>query len=259
MVIWADGARAFNSGRVDVTYNAITTSPGYTNLAQKPDAQPAAAPLVSLGNTPTLMAAQYEAWNRDIHATLARGSSTYHQRSALVDWMRDGLLTKVLPVPPEMTGEQLAAVASGEDLEAIDVNGFLPLAARFNPTTYYQKFARVTGINDADYAQFQLQGPQANALKLTADYMKQQGGNLVFVNLPLSDDYLDADRRDREAAFQQFMIQSAASSSFTYRNLSELWKTEHDYFSDPSHLNRYGAYAVAQQLAKDPLVPWGAE
>jgi hypothetical protein len=89
--------------------------------------------------------------------------------------------------------------------------------------------------------------------------VKQQGGNLVFVNLPLSDDYLDADRRDREAQFQQFMIQSASTMGFTYRNMTELWKTEHDYFSDPSHLNRYGAYAVSQQLAKDPLVPWGSQ
>jgi hypothetical protein len=24
-------------------------------------------------------------------------------------------------------------------------------------------------------------------------------------------------------------------------------------------LNRYGAYAVSQQLAKDPLVPWGSQ
>jgi hypothetical protein len=259
LILWADGARAFNSGRVDVTYNAIATSPGYAALAQKPDkaAAPEAA-LANLGQTPTLMAAQYDAWNRQIHQLMARGSATYHQRSALVDWMRDGLLTKVVPVPP-VTPDQTAAATGGENLEAIDVNGFLPLAARFNPTTYYQKFARVTGINDADYAQFQLQGAQATALKSTAEYVKQQGGNLVFVNLPLSDDYLDADRREREAEFQQFMIQSAAASGFTYRNLSELWKTEHDYFSDPSHLNRYGAYAVSQQLAKDPLVPWGAE
>jgi hypothetical protein len=259
LVIWADGARAFNSGRVDVTYNAITTSSGYAELAQRPTAKPEAVPMPDLAQTSTLLATQYETWNRQIHQTLARASSTYHQRSALVDLLRDGVLAKALPAPTEMSGDHLAAVASGEDLEAIDVNGFLPLAARFNPTTYYQKFARVTGINDADYAQFQMQGPQANALKLTADYVKQQGGNLVFVNLPLSDDYLDADRRDREAQFQQFMIQSASTMGFTYRNMTELWKTEHDYFSDPSHLNRYGAYAVSQQLAKDPLVPWGSQ
>ena len=33
LIIWADGARAFNSGRVDKTYNAIATSVGYQHLA----------------------------------------------------------------------------------------------------------------------------------------------------------------------------------------------------------------------------------
>ncbi|NJL46179.1 MAG: DUF1574 domain-containing protein, partial [Leptolyngbyaceae cyanobacterium SM2_5_2] len=32
LIIWADGARAFNSGREDVTYNAIVASPGYREL-----------------------------------------------------------------------------------------------------------------------------------------------------------------------------------------------------------------------------------
>ncbi|MBE9028318.1 DUF1574 domain-containing protein [filamentous cyanobacterium LEGE 11480] len=260
LVLWADGARAFNSGRVDVTYNAIATSKSYTELAAKTDQSPAIdPPLVDLSNTSTLLATQYERWNQQIHQTLAQGSATYPRRANLVDWLRDDLLTKVLPIPAAMSAEQLAAVASGEDLEAIDVNGFLPLSARFNPTTYYQKFARVTGINDADYTLFRMQGRQTEALKLTAAYMQQQGHSLVFVNLPLSDDYLDGYRRKHEAKFQQFMVQSAATFGFTYRNLSETWKMERDYFSDPSHLNRYGAYAVSQHLAKDPLMPWGAQ
>uniref|UniRef100_A0ACD5GVQ6 Uncharacterized protein n=1 Tax=Desertifilum tharense IPPAS B-1220 TaxID=1781255 RepID=A0ACD5GVQ6_9CYAN len=32
MILWADGARAFNSGRGDATYNAIATSAGYQSL-----------------------------------------------------------------------------------------------------------------------------------------------------------------------------------------------------------------------------------
>ncbi|NJN49034.1 MAG: hypothetical protein HC805_03640 [Alkalinema sp. RL_2_19] len=260
LVLWADGARAFNSGRVDVTYNAIATSKSYTELAQKTGEPLAAAmPLATLGNTSTLLAAQYERWNQQIHQTFAQGSATYHQRSALVDWLRQDVLAKALPIPDAMSPEQLATVTNGEDLEAIDVNGFLPLSARFNPTTYYQKFARVTGINDADYTLFQMRGRQAEALQRTADYMRQQGSNLVFVNLPLSEEYLDPYRRKHETEFQQFMIQSAAKMGFTYRNLAETWKHERDYFSDPSHLNRYGAYAVSQQLAKDPLVPWGGQ
>jgi hypothetical protein len=31
---------------------------------------------------------------------------------------------------------------------------------------------------------------------------------------------------------------------------------KNDYFSDPSHLNRYGAYTVSNQLAQDPMIPW---
>jgi hypothetical protein len=33
MIVWADGVRAFNSGRVDRTYNAIIASPGYQRLS----------------------------------------------------------------------------------------------------------------------------------------------------------------------------------------------------------------------------------
>ena len=52
------------------------------------------------------------------------------------------------------------------------------------------------------------------------------------------------------------MLRTSAELGFTYRNLAEEWKTEHDFFSDPSHLNRYGAFAVANHIAKDPLIPW---
>ncbi|MBD1938446.1 hypothetical protein [Microcoleus sp. FACHB-68] len=33
MIVWADGVRAFNSGRVDRTYNAIIASPGYQRVS----------------------------------------------------------------------------------------------------------------------------------------------------------------------------------------------------------------------------------
>jgi hypothetical protein len=80
--------------------------------------------------------------------------------------------------------------------------------------------------------------------------------SLVFVNLPMTGEYMDASRRNYEDQFQQFMIHMAASEGFTYRNLGDRFKTQNDYFSDPSHLNRYGAFAVSKELAKDPLIPW---
>lgn len=257
VIIWADGVRAFNSGRVDITHNAIATSPGFAQLAQKGHVPAVGVnPLEALSQPSGLLTAQYTAWNNQIHRFMARGSSTYAQRSDLVDTLRDGVLAKLLPSPPIDPANPDLTNPANPDLEAIDTNGFLPLATRFNPATYYQKYARVTGANDADYKQFQLQGNQANALQSVAQYLQQNKRQLVFVNLPLSQDYLDADRRRYEADFQEFMIRSAAASGFTYRNLSEIWKAEQDYFSDPSHLNRYGAHAVALQLAKDPLMPW---
>jgi hypothetical protein len=43
---------------------------------------------------------------------------------------------------------------------------------------------------------------------------------------------------------------------FMFRDLSNQWPTEHDRFADPSHLNRYGAFAVSLQLAADEIIPW---
>jgi hypothetical protein len=257
LIIWADGARALNSGRIDLTYNAIATSPAYAEL---PDQAGAPKPIVSLdtlGNTSSFLAAHYESLNQVLNKQLSRGSAVYGQRSELVGLLWSGTLARVLPAA---SNADMTALGNEESVDAIDVNGFLPLSVRFNPITYYQKFARVTGPNDADYASFQLQGRQADALKSVSEYVKTNGKNLVFVNLPLTTEYLDADRREHEAAFQQFMIQSAAVYGFTYRNLAEVWKNNHqDYFSDPSHLNRYGAYAVSRQLSTDALIPWGAQ
>jgi hypothetical protein len=260
LILWADGARALNSGRVDVTYNAIATSSGYAQMAtQKGEPKPTVN-LAALGNTSSFLAARYDQWNQFLNEQLAKRSTVYEQRSELVDWLWAETAGKVFPVPGDMSPEQLAALTVDEHVNAIDVNGFLPMSVRFNPTTYYQKFARVTGPNDADYAAFQLMGGQTDALKNLADYTKAKGRTLVFVNLPLTTEYLDADRRGHEEKFQQFMIQAAGTYGFTYRNLAEVWKTSHhDYFSDPSHLNRYGAYAVSQELAKDVMIPWGAQ
>ncbi|NJN75278.1 MAG: hypothetical protein HC796_02225 [Synechococcaceae cyanobacterium RL_1_2] len=37
---------------------------------------------------------------------------------------------------------------------------------------------------------------------------------------------------------------------------SEQWQQKYELFSDPSHLNRYGAKQVALQLAQDPMLIW---
>jgi hypothetical protein len=80
---------------------------------------------------------------------------------------------------------------------------------------------------------------------------------LVFINTPLTDEYLDSYRTNAETAFLQFMLQlSATESGFIFRDLGQIWPQRYDYFSDPSHLNRYGAYQVSNRIAQDPMIPW---
>ncbi|NJO53099.1 MAG: hypothetical protein HC840_31050 [Leptolyngbyaceae cyanobacterium RM2_2_4] len=49
---------------------------------------------------------------------------------------------------------------------------------------------------------------------------------------------------------------SVSQPGFIFKDLGQLWLDQHDYFSDPSHLNRYGAYEISNRLAQDPLIPW---
>jgi hypothetical protein len=147
-----------------------------------------------------------------------------------------------------------AMVANGQ---GIDINGFLPVSIRFNPATYYQKYARVPGDYDTDYRNFVLTGNQTEALKSLTRFTQQRQISLVFVNLPLTRDYLDPIRRRYEEEFRQYLTRLAPQLGFYFRDLGfQSPLTRSDYFSDPSHLNRYGAFAVSRQLAQDSMIPW---
>jgi hypothetical protein len=53
------------------------------------------------------------------------------------------------------------------------------------------------------------------------------------------------------------MWQIAAQQRFIFRDLSRQPElTYNHYFADPSHINRYGAQAVAEHLAADKTIPW---
>ena len=65
-------------------------------------------------------------------------------------------------------------------------------------------------------------------------------------------------RSQYEEQFRQYLVSiSAKQPGLIFRDFGELWTEKHQYFSDPSHLNRYGAYAVSYRLAQDPISPWG--
>ncbi len=260
LILWADGARAFNSGREDITFNAIAVSEGYRRLTENT----LFPPELTADVDPTLQEPEwnnlndqingyYSQLDRHISDSLSVASRTYDSRErakTLIRQVYDVTLGQV-------NGNDAIQTAAVSEGDLIDFDGFLPLAVRFNPATYYQNHARVAGAYDSDYDDFQLEGNQLIAFNTLLTYTQSQEIPLIFVNTPLTDEYLDVDRQQAEIIFQRYLIQAAAQQDgFLFRDLGQLWLNRYDYFSDPSHLNRYGAYQVSHRLAQDPLIPW---
>jgi hypothetical protein len=265
LIIWADGARAFNNGRSDNTYNAIATSEGYQRIkvGTFPNQRNSRFGETGESNSQTNPIAQslaalsgsYQSANNWLNDSVGKISSTYSQKDQLKSTLREQFVDFL----KQANFPQDPAIAEAEKLtnqEAIDFDGFLPLTVRFNPTTYYKQFSKVTGDYDGDYQSFQLGGVQDAALESLMQFAKNNKINIVFVNLPLTQEYLDSSRAEYEEKFQRYLRSSALEKGFVFRDLSQLLLNKHDYFSDPSHLNRYGAYQVSNKLAQDPLISW---
>ncbi|MEM9925885.1 MAG: DUF1574 domain-containing protein [Cyanobacteria bacterium P01_D01_bin.50] len=264
-IIWADGSRAFNSGRKDNTFAAIQASPGYQHALK--------TSLARLGNTDTSpkttneaeIAKQksngYQVINDKLNEGFATVSSSYKKRDQLKSQFKN--IFKSLPIISALSGEYSASYLTtlDEDVSnyAVDFDGFLPLSIRFNPKTYYKKHSIVEGNYDRDYQNFDLVGEQNAALQAVLNYTESRNINVVFVNMPLTAEYLDNFRQKYEQEFEKYMLNLASRPNFVYRDLSQIWLKANDYFSDPSHLNRYGAYEVSKKLAKDPMIPWSAK
>ena len=259
LIIWADGSRAFNSGRADATFRAIASSSGYKHaLQQSGDSTNQGSgvkgfsPVTNNNSNPH----SYTNINKSLNNALAEFSTTYQNRDQLKQALNQTLTSlpgiKALSTPLPSSGD-----GNGQtEAQIVDFDGFLPLSTRFNPTEYYQKHPKVSGSYDSDYQSFQLLGVQNAALQSVLDFSQQQEITIVFVNMPLSIEYLDPVRTKYEQKFQQYMLGFAAHPNFVYRDLSQSWPKAYDFFSDPSHLNRYGAYEVSKKLANDPMIPW---
>jgi len=254
MILWADGVRAFNSGRTDRTFNAIAASEGNRMLA-------AGIRPKLLENEPK-NARQCYKFPQPCNAVLPGEISTKSENSALTVSYSEELSSEVrglsqLKIQNFLSSEFTLAQAPLEELEnAVDANGFLALSARYNPATYYDDRPFVAGSYDGDYRDFTLEGKQIAALSAIATFAKTRKIPLVFVNLPLTSDYLDSVRWNSEQEFRQQMQRLAREKNFIFRDLSEQWPERNDYFVDPSHLNRYGAIAVSEELATDSDIPW---
>lgn len=268
IIIWADGARAFNGGREDITFKSIAASAGYKQAFQKApttaNSNDSPKNQVSSGEQKIKEEKQeistYEAVNHSLNQALASFSASYQNRDQIKSLLQKQLL--MLGRNQTVTSQkQLTDGTSDESTsqQAVDFDGFLPLSIRFNPARYYQKHSKVPGNYDNDYKSFQVEGEQDAAFQEVLQFTQSQKISLVFVNMPLTEDYLDPVRTQYEQEFQQYMLHLATNPNFIYRDLSQEWSKANDYFSDPSHLNRFGAYEVSKKLANDPMIPWPAK
>ncbi|RZM82764.1 TonB-dependent receptor [Leptolyngbya iicbica] len=270
IIIWADGARAFNSGRTDITFNAIEASDGYRELGRRnPEVvtanadDPDAVVNVTDDEPQAIgeaLRGSYQALDQTLSDQLGERSAIYPDRDELKAFVRDRLLTpltaSISSSPDAASSPNTSDLAIPEGSQ-IDFDGFLALDVRFNPATYFQLYARVAGAYDSDYEDFALEGKQTAAFEQLLDYTQQRNIPVIFVNTPLTDEYLDGYRSDAEEDFQRLMLRySATEEDFIFRDLGQVWTNRYDYFSDPSHLNRYGAYQVSLRLAQDPMIPW---
>ena len=257
VVVWADGARAFNSGRADVTFDAIASSEGYRQL-EAGDATGSMEDL-ALGSLADLIKVRAQATDRQLSDFFGQISSAYVHRGKIRAALGQGIGGIVPTFSAEPQSTQTGDTPTGLPTETslIDFDGFLALSTRFNPATYYNDHARVAGDYDGDYKSFRMNGKQSEALADLLQFSADKQLPIVFVNTPLTDEYLDSRRVEAEQEFQQYLTEVAAiNPEFTFRDLGRLWPQRYDYFSDPSHLNRYGAYQVSQRLAQDPLIAW---
>jgi hypothetical protein len=176
---------------------------------------------------------------------------------AVVEVPTDPTLASVEESLLALSEESAALVGTDNRQPSTLSNGFLPLSVRFNPMTYYEKHARVSGDYDADYESFQLAGIQTAAVTNLLEFTRDRQIPVVFINMPLTQEYLDPVRLGYEREFQKYMLSlSLEKEGLSFRDLSQLWPTEIDRFSDPSHLNRYGAHEVSNRLSEDPMIPW---
>ncbi len=285
LILWADGVRAFNNGRADRTYKGIVSSPGYEQLqagirpsltdmseasavgplppadAGFPSRQAGLAPFTLLANYSKAASVSPRFLGAESPRSQAEPGNENSQALPQLPGNESDQALLQQPGNENSQAEAQFTVAQATNRErelfnAIDGNGFLPVSARFSPGTYYRQNPRVAGQFDGDYASFKLGGEQAAALNNVVTFTKSLNIPLVFVNLPLTPDYLDAKRRSAEQQFVQDMQRRAKQTGFIFRNLSQRELTRNEYFADPSHINRYGAAAVSRQLAQDRSIPW---
>ncbi|GAA6616296.1 DUF1574 family protein [Scytonema sp. NUACC26] len=262
LILWADGSRAFNSGREDLTFQTITSSPGYQKVLEKAQSNKSEGEDTDKKQTKKETSLGYKAVDEWLSQGIGNLSASYQQRDRLKQLLNQQL--KSLPGLNSGLVSNSAELNQTESTEenlqqAVDFDGFLSLSIRFQPDQYYSKHPKVPGSYDNDYKSFNLQGEQETALRSILELTEAHNISLVFVNMPLTAEYLDPMRSKYEKEFQNYMLSLSERPNFIYRDLSQTWLKANSLFSDPSHLNRYGAYEASKKLAKDAMIPWSVQ
>lgn len=248
MIIWADGLRAFNSSRSDITYDEITASAGYKQLQETLKNNGINPDLVTqnaiASKSPNPIAQSFDM----LFTTLGKRQEI---RTSLVK--KFDRHTHLLS-----NSEALIAATMPSTVTALDSKGFVAFDVTFNPNTYFQKFPQVPGDYDLDYRNFEPNGAQFDAFANVVDFCRRNNIELLVVNMPLHASYLDQIRTRYEATFSSRIQELALREGFTYLDLSQQLQNQAELFSDPSHLNKQGAIAIAQMLAQNPKIRWQA-
>ncbi|CAD0228422.1 hypothetical protein [Planktothrix agardhii] len=269
LIILADGVRALNSGRVDRTYETISASEGYQQISQgtfqiQPQIEQKQPSIIgwqsSWGNLAKKFhqgQLNFEGFQTELNQQFVGYSQVYEKRDRLQFLLQsivrgEGFKNQI--ESPVDEGEPF----NDQSLKASEFlpSGFLPLSTQFSPEIYYQNHSQVSGYYDGDYKGFELEGKQTTALKNLIEYVDSKNINLVFVNMPLTEDYLDQVRMAYEQKFRDFMQSISQETGITFIDLSGELLQNYNYFSDPSHLNQYGAVAVSQKLVELDQIPW---
>ena len=259
LIIWADGARSFNSGRVDLTYNAIAASDGFQQLLAENWSPTNLTDNTEISDTAkkSNSGLSSQSVNNWLNEILGKVSTTYPLRDRLKTVLSQQY-TSIIPKTPQPPVKEPNTNLPETSLNVsnFDVDGFLPLSIRFQPTTYYKRYAKVSGDYDNDYDSFELNGEQDIALAALTQFLADHQIPLVFVNMPLTKQYLDPVRQKYEIQFITYIQQQQQQNKLILQDLSLLWSDQNQLFSDPSHLNRYGAFEVSKALAENSLIPW---
>ncbi|PZO42635.1 MAG: hypothetical protein DCF19_06235 [Pseudanabaena frigida] len=246
MIVWADGLRAFNSSRSDITYDEITASTGYKQL-QATLKNNDLNNLLSTNNTtdskPSTPITQA------VNILFATSTKRQEVRNSVVKSFDRN--THVLS-----NSESLIAATMPNTVTALDSKGFVAFDVTFDPNTYFQKFPQVPGDYDLDYRNFDISGSQFDAFANVIDFCRRNNIELLVVNMPLHTSYLDAIRSSYEATFNQRMQELSLREGFTYLDISHVIQNQAELFSDPSHLNKQGAIEIAKLLAQSPKIRW---